>query len=255
MGLTPMGFDVENIFLPSVGADLVFDMNSLSPVSRSSIIYDTDFQHLSITLAQPIVPISSTTQFEQLHLTTIIHRKQRKIRIGLPCRPIKFMDHYHLANQSTAKALVVEYMPPALETNIRSAFRLPLSQKHAIKAKILFNQTEYYTTKDFRIRDISFAGMGLVIQKQLGEALNPLSGLAIGDQLPIGMILLDLDHEKPVGTFPVKAQVVRINTAYSESHIFIGLKITAITPTNESQLNQFIHNAQIDELKRLSNRD
>lgn len=250
-----MGFDVEDIFLPSVGADLVFDMNSLNPVSRSSIIYDTDFQHQTITLAQPIVPVSSTTKFEQLHLTTIIHRKQRKIRVGLPCRPILFTDQYHLANQSTANALVVEYMPPALETNIRSAFRLPLSKKHSIKAKILFNQTEYYTTQDFKIRDISFAGMGIVVQKQGGKTPNPLSGLAIGDQLPIGMILLDLDHEKPVGKFPVKAQVVRINTAYSESHILIGLKMTTITPTNESLLNRFIHNAQIDELKRLSNRD
>ncbi len=249
-----MGFDVENIFLPSVGADLVFDMNSLSPVSRSTIIYDTDFKHRTITLAQPIVQVSAATQFEQLHLTTIIHRKQRKIRIGLPCRPIKFMEDYPVANQSTVKALVVEYMLPALETNIRSAFRLPLSQKHSIKAKILFNQAEYYTIRDFRIRDISFAGMGLVVQKQVGETSNPLSGLVIGDQLSMGMILLNQDHDKPIGTFPVKAQVVRINTAYSEAHILVGLKITTISPNNESQLNQFIHNAQIDELKRLSNR-
>ena len=249
-----MGFDIENIFLPSVGVDLVFDMDSLTPISRSSIIYDTDYGNRTITIAQPIVPVTSETQFEELHLTTIIHIKQRRVRIGLACKPIKFIDQYHLANRSTTKALVVEYRLPPVETNIRSAFRLPLSQRHNIKAKLLLNGVEYFTAKDFKIKDISFAGMGLVVPKKLNGKPNPLTQAQSGTLVPVGMILVDRGQQAPVGTFPVKTKVARLNPNYSETHMLIGLKIIAITAESEDLLNRFIHNAQIDELKRISKR-
>ena len=238
--------------MPSVGVDLVFDMNSTNPISRSSIIYDTDYPKSTITVAQPLRPITSTTVFGQLHLTTIIFNGTRKIRIGIQCHPIEFNEQYRLANQAISKAIVLKYTHPVSETNIRSAFRLPLSQKYTIKAKLIHNQTEYYTAKDFSIRDISFTGMGLVIPKKKGTSANPLTGVKKTDVIPLGLILVAKGEEKPIGTFPLKTMVVRTNSNYSDSHVLVGLKIIEISQKNESLLNRFIHNAQVDELKRLS---
>ncbi|HCY84338.1 MAG TPA: hypothetical protein DHV36_04300 [Desulfobacteraceae bacterium] len=249
-----MGFEIDKIFLPSVGVNLVFDMDSLTPVSRSSIIYDTSYGDKTITIAQPIVPVTSETRFDQLHLTTIVHFKQRRARVGLACKPVKFIDQYQLANNSVTKALVIQYKEPPIETNIRAAFRLPLSQRHNIKAKLLFNGVEYFTARDFKIKDISFAGMGLVVPKKFGKKTNPLTEVKLTTPVPVGMILVDKNEKDPVGTFPVKTKVVRLNPNYSESHMLVGLRITAIMPESEDLLNRFIHKAQIDELKRISKR-
>ena len=250
-----MEIEIDKIFLPSVGVDLVFDMDSLTPVSRSSIIYDTHYEDQTITIAQPLVPITADTQFEQLHLTTTAYQKPRKIRVGVSCRPIKFIDQYQLVNKSAAKALLIQYSEPAIETNIRAAFRLPLSLRHSIKAKLLFKGVEFFTANHFKIKDISFAGLGIVVHKKPDKKPNLLLELDIGTLVPLGMILVDKNQKEPIGTFPIKTKVVRINPNYSETHILIGLKITAIMPENEDLLNRFIHNAQIDELKRISQRD
>ncbi len=242
--------------MPSVGVDLVFNMNSLNPISRPSIIHDTDFQKETIIIAQPLIPITPTTPFEILHLTTIIRSKQRKVRAGIQCKPIKFDNQYPLANQAASKAVILRYKLPVEETNIRSAFRLPLSRNHTIKAKIKYNQTDYYTGKDFSIKDISLTGMGLVIPKKKAPLPSPLVGLKKADILPMGMLLVETgtgeeEEEKPVGTFSLNTIVKRVNNNYSGSHALVGLRIIDLDEKNETLLNRFIHNAQIDELNRL----
>ncbi len=96
--------------------------------------------------------------------------------------------------------------------------------------------------------------MGLAVPKKLGGKTNPLTQIQSGTLVPVGMILVDKGQKAPVGTFPVKTKVMRLNPNYSETHMLVGLKIIAITPESEDLLNRFIHNAQIDELKRVSKR-
>ena len=238
--------------MPSVGVDLVFNMNSLNPISRSSIIHDVNFQKKTITIAQPLVPITPTTSYDQLHLTTIISIKQNRIRAGIQCQPTEFINQYRLANQMISKAVILKYTPPVKETNIRSAFRLPLSQKHTIKAKIIYKGGSYYAPNDFRIKDISFTGMGLIIPKNKAFRPSPLMGLEKTNILPLGMVLLDENQEKPVGAFPLKAEIMRVNKNYSDSHIHVGLKILDLDEKNEILLNRFIHTAQIYQLKKFT---
>ncbi|MCP4553275.1 MAG: PilZ domain-containing protein [Bacteroidetes bacterium] len=247
-----MSLKVDSIFMPSVGVDLVFNINSLNPISRSSIIYDTDHKNQTITIAQPLIPITASTTYDELHLTTIMPNGQRKIRTGIQCQPLEFIDQYRLANQAVSKAVILKYKPPVAETNIRSAFRLPASRKYMIKAKLPYRHIDYYTPNDFSIRDISFTGMGLTIPKKKASASNPLIELNKADVIALGISLIEEGEETPVGTFSLKAEIVRVNKNYSNSHILFGLKIIDMTRKNETLLNQFIHNAQIDELKRLS---
>ncbi len=251
----PMDLNVENIFQPSVGVDLVFDMNSLTPYSRSSIIYDTDYRSRTVTIAQPLRVITRNTVFKELHLTTIINRVRRKVRVGIACNPIQFLKEYRLANFKKVQAIILEYSPPIREMNIRSAFRMPMSAKYIIKAKIIYNKTEYLSSKDFAVKDVSLTGAGLILPKKKGKVLNPLANIKLNDVIVMGMVLVNIDKKKPVGTVPMKTEVVRVNPHYSDTHTMVGLKISKLTDAGEDLLNKFIHDAQIDELKRLSGRN
>lgn len=249
-----MTFHIEKTFLPSTGVDIVFNMSSLSPYSRSSIIYDVDYEKREITIAQPLTPFSKRTEYEELHLTTVIHDKNRKLRAGVACTHLKLLDRFPLANRSIVSAVKIRYKPPIQEINIRSAFRLPLSKKYIIKSKLVVDSLEYVSPKDYIIRDISLTGMGVVIPKQRGDRINPLTALKLNQTLHIGVILINMDQEKPYGTLPIKATTARINQNYSETHILAGFNISALKPAHETILNKFIHEAQVDELKRLSGR-
>lgn len=247
-----MEFDVKNIFFPSVGVNLVFNMNTDFPISTSSIIYDTDFDKQTIIIAQPTPPITPNTQYKQLHLTTLAYINQRRLRIGMHCKPIRFIRNYPMADGKTVKAIEIQYRLPAIETNIRSAFRLPMTTRYAVKAKIVYNGQEYRTPGDFKIKDISFSGLGLVILEKKGKRPSPLSALKAGTKMIMGLALVDRNHPGTIDTFPVQIQVARTNTNYSETHTLIGLKISNIASDNDERLNQFIHTAQIAELKRIS---
>ena len=247
-----MKFDFKTIFAPSTGVDLVFNLQSPAPGSRPSIIFDADYKANTITLAQPFVPVLSTTRFESLHVTTIVFDRQQRKRMGTACRPDRFIDRYSLAGNGVTQALVLQCEPRVFEINIRSAFRLPLGSRHLVRAKLLFEETQYYSAADFKIQDISFAGIGLMIPKKVKGRTNPLASLKRNDILPMGMVLFDTQKKDPVGAFPVKTMVRRINTDYSETHVRAGLKIIQITRDHEMVLNKFIHEAQITEIKRLS---
>jgi len=250
-----MTFELDKIFLPSVGVDIVFNMNSLVPYSRSSIIYDVDFKKKEIIIAQPLSPFSKNTVFKELHLTTITRENARKIRVGIECVQFKIIDDYALANRAKVAAVLIRYDLPVQETNIRSAFRLPLSTKYIIKGKILYNGLEYFTSRDFSIRDVSLAGFGILIPKKRNQNLNPLMNIKTKEDFIIGIVLLNMDEDKPMGTLPLKVQVIRHNTAYSDTHSLMGLKILSLKSKGELILNKFIHEAQIAELKRLSQRN
>ncbi len=250
-----MTFDIKKIFFPSVGVDIVFGMDSLAPYSRSSIIYDVDFNDKTIIIAQPLTPFSKNTVFKQLHVTSIIYYKNRKLRAGLNCIKFKIIDKYMLANKTTVPAVALQYELPVNEANIRSAFRLPLSTNYIIKGKVIHEDLEYYTPRDFSIRDISLTGLGLAIPKKRNKHTNPLIKLNSDDKIALGIILINMEKDKPIGTIPIRAKVMRVNTNYSDTHVLIGLKILKIESQTETILNKFIHAAQIDELKRLSGRN
>ncbi|MFH2093526.1 MAG: hypothetical protein ABIJ31_14295 [Pseudomonadota bacterium] len=246
---------MDKIFSPSTGVDLVFNMNSVAPYSRSSIIYDADYEAQEIIIAQPLTPFSKNTAYNELHLTTITRDKKRTIRAGVSCTHLKLIDHFPLANQSTVPALKIKYELPIIDINIRSAFRLPLSQRYIIRGKILLDNLEYHSSRDFSIRDISMTGMGLVIPKKINTRHNPLTQLTLHQELLIGIILINMNQDALSEALPIKTQVKRINHDYSATHTLVGLNIISLSQDKEMILNRFIHEAQIDELKRLSGRD
>lgn len=227
--------------------DLVFNMNSLAPYSRSSIIYDVDFGNESITIAQPRTALSQKTIFRELHITTIIQEKNKKVRFGVECQSFNIIDQYLLANKTKVPAVLLKYKLPVEETNIRSAFRLPLSTKYIIKGKILFRDFEYTSQKDFAIRDVSFKGVGIIIPKTNNNS-NPLAVIKVNEEIDFQIILTDTDEEEDPISIPIRALVARVNPRYSERYMLMGLQFINLSNQNEAIINKFIYDAQIHEL-------
>ncbi len=250
-----MTLTIHEIFVPSVGVEIALDINSLNPYAASSIIYDTAHQNRTIIVAQPLNPIISSTPFEEIHLTTILKTCQGKKRYGIKCVSTAFLKDYMLFDKSKVGAIVLQYIPQLIETNIRSAYRMPLSRNYTIKAKLVYKNNDHYSIKAFSIRDISTTGFGMTIPLKLNKKKNPLTDLTVSTSAVIGMLLMAHDSKQPIATIPLKIEVARIDRNYSEGHIFIGVKFVGMTQDKEDQLNSFIHTAQLDELRRLSRLD
>ncbi len=250
--------ELEKIFSPPTGVDLVFNLTSLVPYAKSSIIYDVNYDEQTIIIAQPLSPIKKKIDYDELHLTAVIRTDKGKTRVGVKCEPLEIIKGYELAGKNRVDAILLQYFPPLIETaNIRSAYRLPLSSNFSINSKIIFKGNEYITKKDFIFHDVSFAGAGIITPKKIDSKTNPLTRLKIHETIKVGMILQKKTKDEPskmepVAIIPANAEILRINSDHSKTHVFIGIKFFNISSDKEDALNAFIHEAQVDGLQRLS---
>ncbi|MFO7750430.1 MAG: PilZ domain-containing protein [Desulfobacteraceae bacterium] len=246
-----MTLDISRIFCPSRGVELAFDLNSLYPTAKSSIIHDTDHDNRRIVVAQPMAPVTpGATAEKEMHITTLLKSRDRTIRLGIKCRPVSFDNNYRLSEKVSVGAIILQYTLPVFETNIRSAYRLPLSKKYAISATMTYKDETYTSGSDFFIRDISVTGLGILIPGTVDNAVNLLSKAEVKEKADVDITLFH-DKEK-LDTVPVKTAFARIHSRYSDSAALAGLNFTKLRPAHEEILHRFIHNAQIDELKRIS---
>ncbi len=248
-----MEFPIEKIFSPSTGVDLVLNLNSLHPVSMSSIIYDVDTEVQKFIIAKPLQAVKKTVKYKEMHITTIIRQKNNiKQRVGLKCIPTGSSNKYKLANGKNISVIFLKYFLPVIETNIRSGYRLPLSKKFSTEAEIIDGKTKFYSSKDFIIRDISLSGMGFIIPKKIKNKVNPLTQLKVHHQAKININLLVDKVDKPVSEITTDFEIKRININFNELSFLMGIQFIKLPTEKEDELNKFIHRAQVDELKRLS---
>lgn len=252
-----MKTDIKKLFGPSIGVDAVFNINSLTPYSRSSIVYDISPEKQFVIIAQPTIPFSKHTQYKELHLTTTAYDGKRKYRVGVECLQFKIIENYKLADGSTVPAVAMRYKLPVSEVNIRSAFRLQLNDKFIIMGKLSFKDAVYTNPNDFVFSDISLSGVSLKIHIT-HPTDNFLNTVQVGEKLPIEMTFIKRDLEEGdlvFGTIPATIKIVRIVEGFSETETLLAASISELKTTHETVLNKFIHQAQVDELKRLSRRN
>ncbi len=247
-----MTIDIQKYFVPGSGVELVYNLDSLHPWATSTIIYETNHRSLQIIVAQPIIHLRHPTGEEPLHLTTLGIFENKKQRIGVRCVPLNFSNSYQLANGTTTEVVTLADMPPAMITNIRSGYRLPLSRTATVKAKLFYDNTDFFSPIDFFIRDISLNGMGLIIPNVVNSIFNRLKEIETREQLMVELTLTRPGSGGKPDKIKTPVEVVRIDGMFSQTSQLTGVKFIALTNTQEELLNGFIHQAQMDELKRLS---
>jgi len=247
-----MNHTIDKVLAPSTGIDIVFNLNSLTPSSRSSIIYDADHGAKSIIVAQPLVQIRPDTVPKEIHITTLIRESGKSKRLGIKCKPTRFDKSYRLSNNKTVGAITFQYEPGMVETNIRSAYRLPLSKKQAITATLTYKGKTYSSPQDFSIHDISLSGLSMIIPRTTDMGRNDLKEIERNEQATMEILLIDKESDKINVTITSPIQITRTNTSYTKTDVFAGAMFVKLKPSEEEMLNRFIHNAQMEELARLS---
>ncbi|MFH1154991.1 MAG: PilZ domain-containing protein [Pseudomonadota bacterium] len=249
-----MTIDIPTIFVPSQGIELVFQLNSLNPNSRASIIYDADYSAQTLTIAQPIVPVNRSTDVSDMYVTTLAILADKKQRFGMKCLPEQMIPDYILAGMEPVQALVLRYYPPALETNIRSAYRIPLSRHHSIQTELSWENSLFLSDSDFVIHDISITGMGIVFPHARQGTLHPLTRIPLHHPVPARMTLIRTnDRTQAPISFQTEIFVVRRqNDSASTGGHFMGMQFVSLSRSIEDDLGTFIHQAQMIELQRLS---
>lgn len=247
-----MNHTIDKVFAPSAGVDIVFNLNSLTPSSRASIIYDVDHGAKSIIVAQPLIQIRPDLAPKEFHITTLIKEGGNSRRLGIKCKPTKFEKNYRLSNNKTVGAITLQYEPVMVETNIRSAYRLPLGKNHGITATIVYNGEAYCSSKDFSIRDISLSGISLIIPRTVDTGHNTLRKMERNEQATIELALIDMESDKPDIIIASPIKITRTNTNHTKTDMLAGAMFVKLKPQEEERLNRFIHNAQMEELARLS---
>ena len=247
-----MSFSIEKTFIPSAGVELVAEINSLQPMSWSSIIYDVNYDTNSITIAYPDkIHYTQLEGIKKLHLTTKLNHQNSTIRVGIVCTKYEITKTYPLANGAKTKAIILKYLPPITKANIRSAYRLKLTDKHIVKAKLRHRNTDYHLPQHFSIKDISLSGIALLLPLYIQQRKNPLIETQLNEQISIGIKLAIASIQDAPQTIYFKAIAKRITQRINTKELLIAFKISSISDENEFALTQFIHNAQIDELQKL----
>ncbi|GAB6094167.1 hypothetical protein JCM14469_04190 [Desulfatiferula olefinivorans] len=246
--------DTKDLILkPGLGIDLVFDLDSLSPSSKPSIVFDCNDRTRRVIVAQPTHRINPATVSRQMHISSLVRKElSSKVRLGYLCRVLEAINGYSLANQGKADALLIEYIPPLMEINIRAAYRFHPNASHEVLAKLVYHDQIYYSGRHFKLHNISINGVGLLIPKKILKDRNPLLDIQNSSSGKIGIILKYAEDGGAISTFDCDFTVVRTHTDYNALSAFAGCSLVNLSPDAEEMLNKFIHQAQLHEIRKLN---
>jgi hypothetical protein len=244
----------ENIFLPGTPVEMVFNIDSLLPISRNSIIFDSNFKTYELIISQTTPRTSKSFEYETLHITALKNGSSNKIRLGMKCSVLDFIDNYRLNKETTEQAIKLKYSGKISEVNIRSAFRIKPNNIYSIMAKLIFKNKEFLSAKHFKIFDISITGIGILIPNISSKTENPMAELELGDLGKIGIIMKEPGPEKDmpvIKTLINKVKIVRINKKFNQRYTLIGCQFAPWERNLEEELGKFIHKLQLFEIRHL----
>lgn len=241
------------ILKPGMGIDLVFDLDSLSPSSRPSIVFDSDNTKKWVVVAQPTHKLGADCKERQLHISSLIRGElSSKVRLGYRCKLLKILNGFKLANKGVADAILLEYIPPIIEINIRAAYRFHPNPSHDVMGKLIYNDEMYYSGRHFKFHNISLTGAGLLIPKKILKNRNPLVDIINDSKGKIGIVLKQSEDNDSIATIDCEFKVVRTNYEFNEKSVYAGCTLTNLKAEYEDTLNRFIHNAQLHEIRKLN---
>ncbi|TWI68906.1 PilZ domain-containing protein [Desulfobotulus alkaliphilus] len=244
----------EKTLLPGTGIEVVFNLNSLSPMIRSAMLLDVSFSKQELIISQTIPTISRTTSFKEMHVTTLMREKSGgKKRYGFKCRIKDFQKNYLLSDGSEPEVLLLHHEKDIQEINIRSGYRISPGKNFPVFAKLVYNGKEYICGKDFSIRDLSVTGVGLVAPKNKNSDNTALLNLKNGTPIALGMVLSYPKGDRIAREKVVCAgKVARANPHYNKNAGVLGLHFIKMVSEGEESLMRFIHEAQLEEIRQLS---
>ena len=90
---------IRNVFPIGRKIDLAFNLDSLRPTVRSTIIHECDYMNRIITLSQTNPKILSNLDYRKMEVTTLVGKQTaNRIRVGINCEVIRYLNDYRLSD-------------------------------------------------------------------------------------------------------------------------------------------------------------
>ena len=231
--------------------DLAFNLESLHPMVRSTIIHDCDYQNRNMILAQTNPMMLPNLNYNKMELTTLVGSQEGgTLRVGISCDIVTFDSTYRLSTGNEEASFIVGYLLPLKKTNIRGAYRIRPNSKYNIMGKLFYNNRSFSSGLEFGIHDISATGIGIPVPKVISNRLNPLFHLEKGKQLECEILLEDTIR-KIKTKIRTCIKIVRNQKLSSRVGGFIGGKYLGLDIKDGEYLFQFIHSAQTYEIRNM----
>jgi c-di-GMP-binding flagellar brake protein YcgR len=241
---------IENIFIPQTRVEVAFNLNDTVPVVLPTHVLSCSYKANRMILYQTHPHILSSFEYETMDVATLVQKElNRVVRLGLKCRIEKFLNNYPVTEKIRENLLLVEYFPPMRKINLRTTYRLQTSYRFNVQGKIRFGGATYDSKKHFRVQDISVTGIGLSIPKELGEQKNPAMAFSVGDNLDIELTLEQVGLKEQTILLRGGIQIARKAESCNVNSGFIGARFVDLPPEDQEKLFQYIHEAQLYEIR------
>ncbi len=241
---------IDEIFKPGTVIDVVFDIDADVPIVRSSIIHDCKYEKSQMIISQPYRPILPSFQYNTLNITTVVEKElNEKFRCGIHVEIKKFIADYAISNQVKENAILIAYKTPVEELNIRSAYRLSPGFGFKVQGIITFKGNKYSSKDYFKVKDISFTGIGIICVTRLKDKTNPLFSADIGEDALTELQLTYPSGKSSTVKIESKINIVRKKLTANNETFSLGIKFLSLAIEHERLLSKFIHDAQLVKIK------
>ena len=245
---------VESLFRPGTRVDVVFNSKSMIPDVRAAVIYECNHDLLQMVISQTRPKIDPSFEFNEMDITVLVEEElNQKNRNGLGCIILRYLKDYMISEQTTENALLVEYFLPIKEMNVRSAFRFEPDNMFTVEGVIDAGEKQYVSGRDFKVKDISFTGIGLIVPNYLKqEHKNFLLEMEKGEIVGITLKLIENTSGENEIMVSSEVEVVRLAHTLNPKNRLIGMRFTKLSQKDEESLSRFIHNAQLNKIRKIS---
>ena len=232
--------------------EAVFNIESSAPIVYPTEIFKCNYESSAMLLYQTRPKILPSFRYESMDMAILKTLElNRKLRIGLPCRIVKFINNYQISERLKEDFFLVEYTPPMRKINFRSTFRLRTSYRYVVRGNFNIKDSLYVSEKDFVVQDISVTGIGMLVPKTIRKKNNPLLNLDIGQEFKIQLRLNDVKSPKSEFKIFTNVTIARKMMSYNVKSGFIGARFIELEALEQERLFQFIHDAQIYEIRSI----
>jgi len=241
---------IEGIFMPESRVEVAFNLDNPVPLVLRTNIYKCDYGANRMLIYQTHPQILPDFRYDTMNIAVLIEQElNRMIRVGLPCKIVKFVNDYQISERLKENLFLIEYFPPMRKINLRSTFRLRTSYRYNVEATICSDDVSYASGTYFTVQDISVTGIGLLVPKKVGKRKNPFSRISVDDMCDIEVKLERAESKERPYRISTAIKVARKVVSYNPLSSFIGALFIDLSPVDQENLFQYMHEAQLYEIR------
>lgn len=243
---------VDHIFMEETRIEVAFNLESSIPIVLPTNIYKCKYESKRMLIYQTHPEILPSYKYDTMDIATLVEKELNQMsRVGLKCQIVKFLNNYQISDRVTENFILVQYFPPMRKVNLRTTYRLRTSYRFNVEGTLYYQDTTFESGKHFTVQDISVTGAGLLVPKNIGRKENPLLNVPLNKSMDLELTLTQVAEGKRPQKISTRIDTARKVMSFNASSGFIGVRFGDLSAEDQENLFQFIHDAQLIEIRNI----